>query len=305
MVITLCGDNTYEVQHAMAVLIKSFTKKHGANAIERLDGVTVSLGHLREQVSALSLFASKRLVILKDVSRNKELFSELEALIPQVQDEVTLVVVDGALDKRTRTYKVLKAQTDFREFAALSESQLLRWISDQVKNRGGEIAAADATLLLEYAGGDQWRLAGEIEKLLAFGPRIAAADIKKVVVPSLEASAFNLLDAALNGRVAETQRLLAILRTQSDPYEFFGLLVWQANALAIAAVAPRMSSADLAKRSGLKPFVLQKSQGLAVRLGEAKVRRIVDILANLDMQLKSTGVEPWALVGQALDKIVL
>jgi DNA polymerase-3 subunit delta len=303
MTITLCGPNAYEVRNALNALVKAFTKKHTTNAIERLDGITVTPPQLREQVSALSLFASQRLIILKDPSANKELFVALEDILGQVQDGVTLVVVDNVLDKRTKTYKVLKSKTDFREFAIPSEPQLLQWITKRVQDSGGQIAPADARLLLEYVGDDQWQLASEIEKLLAFNVTITAATIQNAVVPALQTSAFSLLDAALGGNSVEAQKLLANLRVGSDPYEFFGLLVWQANALALVAMAPKISSAELVKVTGLKPFVLQKSQSLASRLGEEKVRQIVAVLATLDIQLKSTGIEAWALVAQAIDKI--
>lgn len=303
MVITLCGENAFEVRQALDAVVAAFVQHHGANAVERLEGATTTTTQLREAVSAVSLFAPQRLVILKNPSANKELFTPLDELVSAVPDGSALVVVDGALDKRTKTYKTLKAKTDFREFAALSESQLLKWMHQKVSDGKGEMTPAAARLLMEYVGSDQWQLAGEIEKLLAFQPNITEETIKKLVTPNLQASAFALLDAALAGRADATHQQLHQLRASSDPYEFFGLLVWQANALALVAAASKMSSTELASQSGLKPFVVQKTQGLVGRMGTAKVREIVETLATLDMQLKSTGIEPWLLVAQALDKI--
>jgi DNA polymerase III delta subunit len=152
-------------------------------------------------------------------------------------------------------------------------------------------------------GSDQWQLASELEKLLALDPHITTKTMQQVVIPTLQTSAFALLDAALAGRSAHARQLLQELRTQSDAYEFFGLLVWQATTLALVAAAPRMNSAELASQTGLKPFVLQKSQQLAGRLGKAKVQQIIETLANVDVQLKSSGVEPWVLLEQAVGKI--
>lgn len=303
MVTTLCGENTFEVRQALDTVVTAFVQQHGANAVERLEGAATTVTQLREAVSAVSLFAPQRLVVLKNPSANKELFAALDELVSAVPDGSTLVVVDGSLDKRTKTYKTLKAATDFREFAALSEPQLLKWMQQKVSEGKGEMTPAAARLLLEYVGTDQWQLASEIEKLLACQSKITEETIRALVTPNLQASAFALLDAALAGRAEAAQRQLRQLRASSDPYEFFGLLVWQANALALVAAAPKMSSAELASQSGLKPFVVQKSQGLVGRMGTAKVRAIVEVLATLDMQLKSTGVEPWLLVAQALDKI--
>jgi len=302
--ITFCGDNAFAIREQLGVLTQKFMTTHGANAVERLDGANLTAPQLREQVSAVTLFAPERLLILKDASSNKDLFAELGEIAAHAPDGVTLVIVEGILDKRTKTYKTLKAKTDFRELASLSDNALQKWITEEVKAKGGMIKPAEVRALLERVGNDQWQLSSEIEKLLAWEKTITIETIEELVTPNLEASAFGLLDAAMAGRTTESKQLLQQMKMRSDPYEFFGLLVWQVHALAMVASAPAtLSGGELAQKTGLKPFVLQKSQQLARKLGTPKVRQMVEDIAGLDMQLKSSGVEPWLLVEQGLSKV--
>lgn len=301
--ITFCGDNTFAIRQQLDELVAKFVAVHGANAVERLDGTTLTSAQLREQVSAVSLFAPERCIVLKNASANKDLFAELGDIAAATPDGVTLVIVEGVLDKRTKTYKTLKAKTDFRECLALNDAALQKWVLAAVKAQGGNMNEALARTLVERVGNDQWQLASEIAKLVAWDKNISAESIETLVMPNAEVSAFALLDAALAGRTAESKKMLQQMKLRSDPYEFFGLLVWQVQALALVGFAPSLNNAELAQKTGLKPFVLQKSQQLARRLGQEKIRSLVEDVAQLDVQLKSTGVEPWILVEQGLGKI--
>jgi len=301
--ITFCGDNAFAIRHQLQELVTAFVATHGANAVERLDGGSLTIPQLREQVSAITFFAPERLLILKGSSVSKDFFAELGEVVDNVPDGVTLVIVEGQLDKRTRTYKALKAKTDFRECGLLSEREVQEWMIAMAQKAGGELSPQLARLLLERVGNDQWQLLSEIEKLTAWDKQISQETIELLVIPNLEASAFALLDAVMAGREAESQQLLTQMKLRSDPYEFFGLLVWQVHALAMVAYAPAMSGAELAQKSSLKPFVIQKSQQLARRLGAARVAAIVEAIAQLDMQLKSSGIDAWLLVGQGMSKV--
>lgn len=303
MTITFCGDNAFAIRQQLDEVVAKFVAAHGANAVERLDGTTLTPAQLREQVSAVSLFAPERCIVLKHASTNKELFSELGDIAAATPDGVTLILIEGVLDKRTKTYKALKAKTDFRECLSLNDAALQKWVLATVKAQGGEIDAPLARVVVDRVGNDQWQLSSEIAKLVAWDKKISAEAIEMLVMPNAEVSAFALLDAALAGHAEESKRLLQQMKLRSDPYEFFGLLVWQVQALALVGFAPSLSGAELAQKTGLKPFVLQKSQQLARRLGQEKVRRVVEDVAQLDVQLKSTGIEPWVLVEQALGKI--
>lgn len=303
MIITLTGENTYAIASAERQLIVDFTKKYGVNGVERVDAEQITPARLPDLLQGASLFAPQRLVILKSLGANKPIQEVLTNFLPKTADEITVVICDSALDKRTRLYKFLKSKSQFKEFANLSDSQLCAWLSKEAAQLGGEIKPAVAQYLLTRAGRDQWRLANEIQKLVSFKPEITKESVDILVEATPEGTAFELLDAALAGKVNSVQKIISNIKSQEDPYKLFGLLASQAYALAVVASAGGRSADVVAKEAGLHPFVVRKTQGLAKRLGESGVAKIAADVAICDSQLKSTSANPWSLVQLCLQKI--
>lgn len=303
MIVTLTGDNTYAIATAERQLIADFAKKFGANGVERVDAEQITAANLPDLLQGGSLFAPQRLVILKNLGANKPIQELLTDFLPKAADEITVIIADSALDKRTKLYKFLKAKSQFKEFVNLSDSQLCTWLAKEVAQVGGEIKPAVAQYLLNRAGRDQWRLANEIQKLVSYQPEITKDSIDILVEATPEGTAFELLDAALAGKITSVQKIIADIKTQEDPYKLFGLLASQVYALAVVASAGKRSAEVVAKEAGLHPFVVRKTQGLAKKLGERGVAKIAVDVAACDSQLKSTSADPWSLVQVCLQKI--
>ena len=83
--------------------------------------------------------------------------------------------------------------------------------------------------------------------------------------------AFDVITAALAGKGAEALRLCARLELESDAYMFMGLFLSQ---------------------------VLKKIPSTSARFA-----RVMKILAQADMDMKTTGLEPWSIMKVAIIKI--
>lgn len=303
MIITLTGENTFGIAAAERQIVEAFTAKHGANGVERLDAEELTLQRLPDLLQGATLFAPARLVVLKNLASNKPMLEPLTEGLVKAAGETTVVIADAALDRRTKLYKFLKAHGTFKEFSQLSDGQLTQWLQAEATRLGGALDAPTARHLLERAGRDQWALTHELEKLVAYQPRIDNAAVNLLVEPAAEGTAFELLDAALAGKTGETTRLIAALKTQEDPYKLFGLLASQVHTLAVIATAGTRSPDTIAKEVGLHPFVVRKTQAVAKRLGAVGVRQIAADVALCDAQLKSTGADPWDLLQLCVQKI--
>lgn len=303
MVLLLSGANGFAVQQAMNTLVAAFLRKHGMHAIERVDGETFDATRLPELLQSISLFAPQRLIILRDSSKNKALWDRLGDELEKVPDGVTLVVIEPAPDKRTRTYKQLQKHGDVREFPELNEHEAAKWIQAAAKNEGGDIDFKTAQHLVAQVGIDQWRLFTELQKLLGYDAHISVGAIDELVEPNPQASAFDLLDAVLAGDSAKATVLLARLKSSEDPYKLFGLLVSQIQTLALVVTAQRKPPELIAKEGGIHPFVVRKMQAVARNVSYEQLQDIIASVARTDVQLKSTGVDPWVLLEQCLGKI--
>lgn len=303
MIITLTGPNDFAAKQALSDLVATFVDQYGPHGLERVDAETFSVQNLPSLLQGASLFTPQRLVVLRGAAQNKPLWEALGDMAPKVPADTTLVVVEPAPDKRTKTYKALKAGGDFKEFALPSGAELTQWAQAHAKQLGAKLAPTDARYLVERVAHDQWRLGHELAKLAHFTPTITRPVIDQLVEPSPEGSAFELLDAALAGDSQKVTNMVAALRQQEDPYRLFGLLASQVHTLALAATAGTRSADAIAKDAGAHPFVVRKTQGVAKKLGQKRIKHIVEHVAICDMQLKSTGVEPWQLLHLCLAKI--
>lgn len=117
---------------------------------------------------------------------------------------------------------------------------------------------------------------GKIDKRSAGYKQLKDAGVEMVEFPALrkpEAGlVFGILDTAMRDG-ARAVRDLEKIEADQDPFMFFGLLVTQA---------------------------LKKYEGSG---GAARERRIMKELASVDLQMKSTGVEPWLLIKSFLLRV--
>lgn len=296
MIHVFTGVNAYAIRQATNELIA----KHSDATLERVAADELRPTDMPQLLAGASLFSNEKLVVIDDLSKNKSVWATLDEQLANVPDETTLLLIESSPDKRTKAYKWLQKNAEVREFNDLDERSAAEWVRNEVMDRGGEIERHHALYLVQYVGLDQWRLSGELDKLLLAEKPITKELIQDITEPHPQATAFELLDAAF-GRDQETlERLLTIVSRSEDPYKFFGLLASQVFALVAVSAADSRRSDEVAKEIGIHPFVVRKLSTLASRLTRAEIDRIVEALAMTDERLKSSGVEPWSLISRLL-----
>lgn len=288
MITLLTGPNSF----AIAESIKQ--KKHAFEGdAETYDASELESRHLPDLFTGATLFASRRLVIIKGAASNKTLWTELEQWVEQVPDETEVVLVESSVDKRTRTYKQLQKHGTIQEHAELDERALRSWLQAHARQAGVELSPDAVSYLIAYVGRDQWRLRSELEKLLLAEQPVTKQLIQDIAEPYPEAGAFELLDAVFRGDHDRAQELLGLLREREDPYQFFGLLSSQVIALLALTLAGSRRPDEVAKDMGLHPYVLKKLSVTARNLGRRRVEALVERLAYADERIKTSGVDPW------------
>jgi len=297
--IILTGPNDFLSRQTLDALIADFVEKYGAHAIERVSGEGLEPGHLAQLLQGGSLFAAERLVVLRDAAANKPLWEALAEQCERVPAETTLVIVEPSLDKRTKTYKQLQKYGDLRMFDEPSEGELARWLQQAARDGGGSLDARTAAYVVERVGTNQWRLWQELQKLLS-SAAITRETIDALVEPQPQASAFAVLDATFAHQPRQVARQLRSLAASEDPYKFFGLFISQVLALTTVKYADSRSPEQIAKDTGLHPFVVRKLRPLARAASDRYIKSLVTTVATADIRLKSTGLDPWFLLEECL-----
>ena len=301
MITILAGTNQFLIQAEATKRRADFAKRYGKSAVENYDLQQLDQDKLQRSLTAVSLFADNRLVILKNISQSPELSERFLVLAPRVPAEFTVLLIEDKIDKRTTFYKTLKKEYEILEHGEVSEGELLRWITKEVEELGGVINSNDARTLLGYVGSDQIRLKNEIEKLVAFKPTISKASIDELVERRAEDTVFQLLDAGLSGRTKQALVILDNLeRSHEDPFATANMLIWQTHIVAIAHSASGKSESEVAKDTKINPYVLQKARSVASRLSTERLRNIIKHVAQMDVLLKTTSNSPWRLIEHAI-----
>jgi DNA polymerase-3 subunit delta len=293
VLVTLTGENAFGRSAELKKLVSDFVAEYSDMALERLDGEEVEYKKIYEAFTSLPFLASKKLVMLRSPSANKEFSEKAEDLFKNLSKTTDVILVEPKLDKRSIYFKLLKKSTDFREFNELDENSLARWLNDQTKTRGGNISPADARFLVERVGPNQQLLAGELDKLLLYDPNITRTNIELLSEPTIQSSIFELLDTAFAGNRQKAMELYDEQRRMKiEPQQIIAMLAWQFHVLALVKTAGEQSAEQIASKAKLNPFVVRKSLNIARRLTLPELKKQVSDLLTLDVRLKSESINP-------------
>ena len=181
--------------------------------------------------------------------------------VPEVND---VAFVDGPLGSAPGPLlRELSQVANVERCQVPRGAALRRWIRERVRNKGGDISEAAATMLERAAGGDIVALDSELEKLAVYasGRQIEPSDVEQMVTASREANIFAAVDAALAGRSGPAlSQMHRVLRDgQSVGYVLYMLhrqvrLLFLAKELQRKGVGPQ----EMGKRLGIRGYPLQE-----------------------------------------------
>lgn len=292
MIITLTGENSFGLRRELRQLVEDFVTEHGDMALEQLDGDTVELARINEALQSAPFLANKKLVLLRNPGNNKQFSETAEKVLAGTGETTDVIIAEQKLDKRLGYYKFLKKSTDFREFPALDERALARWLVEAASQQGGKLSAGDAMYLVERVGTNQQLLASELEKLLLYKPEISRPTIDLLTDQAVQSTIFQLLDAAFAGNKARAIQLYEEQRAQKvDPLQIIAMLSWQLHILALLVYAGNRSAEAVASEAKVSPYTVKKSQNLARKLSRADIKRYVADLLAIDKRARRESLD--------------
>jgi DNA polymerase-3 subunit delta len=156
---------------------------------------------------------------------------QLEALFKQPEPQTTLVFVAGAIDKRSRMYKLLMKHATIVECGTIEDlAAAERWVRNRIAAAGAEIEPAAARRLADRAGADVKRLRGEVDRLLLYAmgqPRITLDDVREVAGPAALQDDWAMTNAIEAGLTGDALKQLALmLESGAPPEKVLGQLGW-------------------------------------------------------------------------------
>jgi DNA polymerase III delta subunit len=302
MIITLSGENSFRLQRELDKLVSGFVVEQGDLALERIDGEEAEFARIGEALTSLPFLASKKMVVLRRPSANKQFVDEAEELLTDLLETTEVIIVEPKLDKRLSYYKFLKKATNFREYKQLDVIGMARWLADEAKSRGGFLSVHDAQYLAERVGLDQQLLANELDKLLLYDSKVTRESIELLTEATPQSTIFELLEAAFGGNAKRAMALYQEQRAMKvEPPQIIAMLTWQLHVLALIKAAGNRSIDEITAEAKISPFVVRKSQVIARKLTLQQLKHMITGLTNIDIRSKRTNLD----IDEALQNYLL
>lgn len=281
---------------------------------KRIDGPALDANAFQQAVDAMPFMTEHTFVELRDVDINK--LADADAClktISDIPDYCTVVFVQNAQyepDGRLRFVKTLRSEGKELKFTQQSQGMLTDWIVRRFAAAGKGIELSAAQRLIFISGDLMSRLIPEIDKIAAYasGDKVTQEDVEAVANHIPEAVVFEMTELIAQKKINSALSVLYELLADrnNEPIMMLAVLGKQMRQLYAARLA-------LEKNLGTK-YVMEvcsmKYDYIASKLLTAakgftldQLRRAVELCAETDYRMKSSGADPKELLKEAVVRI--
>jgi len=308
MVLFIFGPNDYLVQHKLQELKERYRQKAGGPAspaggdlnLVTLEGENLTFEDFAAQVQAMPLLFTSRLIIVRDIfkTKNRPLLEKIKDFLPHIPKSSVVVFADfNDVDKRLGLFKALNKPKVAQSCQIFSLGEVKKFILQQVKERGGQIAPPAVETLAEFAGVNLWQVSSELEKLLTYcaDRPVAKEDVELLVSRNLASNVFTLIEnlTAPNSKAAALRELEVLLASGEPPLKILSLINYQYRSAALVkeAMGKASGSYAIAKSCGLSPFQVTRMMSFARAVSWERLSEIYAALAAVDEAVKTGKIE--------------
>ncbi|MFT4766487.1 MAG: DNA polymerase-3 subunit delta [Oleispira sp.] len=300
----ISGDEPLLVQETCDQ-IRIATKKYGIEERELLHAEAgFDWSDLRDQVNAMSLFASRRLIELripngKPSDKGKAL---LEVTANPNPDNVVLIVTPrlDAATQKTKWFKALEATGVFIAIWPIDRSQLPGWLQRRIQAAGMSASQDAVALFAQRIEGNLLAGVQEIEKMRMMGTQqISIELIEEATADSARYDAFTFADSCLLGNVGDAMRILSHLRAEGhEAIMILGAIVRKIRQLiSLQAYGPQRLTEGF-KSQNIWPKQQPPFKSALSRLKQADLFECLQTAEQTDRAIKGDGNDPWLLLSR-------
>ncbi len=308
MIIVIHGDDTFRMRGYLKALLTRYAEKYGTEAtIERFATSEHSWEQIAPVITGGGLFSSKKCVVIEEALSNATIRDALQELIEHgVPEDCTLILmIDGAIDKRTKLGKLLLAEKHVHAYMLPEEHEMHGQITKKIEAMSATIEPQAIQLLVSLVGNNTSRMHAEVEKLVhATHGSITQKDVASLVHVHVDDAVWEFVDSLTS---KNKKRALQLLEQEFDagaePLYLVAMLIRQVRLLLLLGDTQE-PDASLAGMLSLHPFVVKKTRAQAHAFSVARLRGLHVALGRLDRALKSGKGEPRVLFTVLIESIV-
>jgi len=296
-VVLISGPEDFLADRA-AVAIRNALRAHNAELeVHDIDASTYAGGELLVAASP-SLFAEPRLIRVWTVEKcTDEFLEDALSYCASPEDEVTLVLRHGGGVRGKRLLELVRsgsAQSLEISCAELkSDSDKSDFATQEFRIAGRKASPGAVRALVSAFSSSAAELANACQQLIAD----ATGDITEATVDvyyggRVEATAFKVADAAIEGRLGEAMVALRhALETGSDPVPIVAAFASKLRLIAKVA-GDRRSSGELAGALGAAPWQIDRAKRELHNWSESGLSNAILAVADADAGVKGASRDP-------------
>lgn len=307
MFIFLYGEDTFRSRRKLNELIERHKTiyQSGLNFIRlpnrQAGPAEFDFDSFKESIRTTPMFQEKKLVVLENIFAGGaagQVFEYLESCKFKDDQGTIIFFEEGKLiDKGNLLKEFAKKPNLQQEFQPLSGLKLLNWVKTEISQRGGKIEEPALKKLVDFIGNNLWLMNNEINKILTYKTNkiIKTEDIDLLVNGKIDNNIFKTIDA-----LGQQNKKLAIALIQkhlnqgdSEIYLLTMIVHQFRNLIRIKDPALKnLPSNALIKKTGIHPFVLQKSYYQAKNFTLEQLKKIYQNLLNTEIAIKTGKIDP-------------
>ena len=274
-------------------------------AISTYDISEVSLENALEDLDTYSFLTTQKIIIINNIEViNQDLeednIKHLYKYLDNPNPDNLLIITAKKLNNTYKITKELKKRLQYKLIELNPETYIKNELKDYTLEPGV------IKLLVDYSKGDITKLENECIKLKNYSidtKKITKKDISELVVEKLGDQqdltfAFSRALAERNKKEA-LEKYKELLNYQIEPLQIIGLLasqiriIYQVKVLTKQNMTPLEISSQLQEKSDYR---IKKTKELIPFYTEDELLKLMTTLADMDLQIKTTDIDPNSLI---------
>ncbi|MEG0385818.1 MAG: DNA polymerase III subunit delta [Solibacillus sp.] len=302
----LVGEESYFVDETIKRL-KAALSKEEETEVMTFDLNEQPIDYVIDEADTIPFFTERKLIIAKNASflkateKGKEKIEHdikrLENWLANPTDTAITIFIAPyeKLDERKKVTKLMKEKSVLLLAETPQNNDLNAWIRSEVAKHGKAITETAIQKLIEMVGPNMLQHQMEIEKMslyLGGEPEISMELVEDLVAKTLEQDAFKMLNAYLNNKQEEALIIYHdLLRQKEEPIKLVGLLANNIRTMIHVYYLQKKGyhQQQIAKQLKVHPYRVQMVSNQRNRPTDQRLLQALYTLANVDLQLKTTG----------------
>ena len=301
----LYGSEKFLIQRRLSELKRSFKNEHPKAEVVEFDLDEDNLEDAQNNLGqGQGLFSNKQMIVIKNaLNLNKTEQEKLKKFLQEKKicknDGLEVIFAEtnekGAKSTSTKLGQYLKRMGEREEFKKKTDAEIQRWVDGEFLKRSERKVTAELMAVRELvliSRGNLWQLSNEIDKLISYKEKgqVTLAEVKKLCSGKVGVKIFDLVDAiGANNKKRALQLKQQLIDQGDNEFYIFTMILFQIrNLLKVSECLQQgIHNPQLIKqKTGLHPFVIQKTIGNLRHYPQVKIKQIYQMMAEIDRRTK-------------------